>query len=273
MDDPFQPTWPRALLAAVVAAFGFALPQDVPLNYCPINNPSSGLQYLEVTCAANKTGFVEVFLNTGRGYNDLETLQWPISPSDMAYTYTFPLADAPLIGLRLAPFEKEPGALTITAFRIVNRRGEEIHRFSRDDFLPSHQIAGIDPIVGGWVVTTTPSATEPYSEVRLNRPIVAKGMGLRNLQRCALSVSYLSLMIWILLLTAYLALRCCTGIRGALRACAFLALVAVLFSAVGNRGLIRNSIRDSRISTEQNGALPGIPGHGVPGSDAHAQQT
>jgi hypothetical protein len=243
MEDPFQPTWPRILLATAVAAIGFLLPQRIPLEYYSLNNPSSGLQYLEITCAANTTGLVEILLNTGRGFNDIETIQWPISPSDMAYTYTFPLADAPLIGLRLVPFEKSAGELTITNFRIINRREQEIHRFTQSDFRPSHQIAAVVPTADGWKVVTLPNATNPYSDIKLARPLIAEGMSIRNLERCLLSWSYLSLMIWILVLAVYFTLRCATGIRGALRACAFLALVAVLFSAVGNRGLIKNSIR------------------------------
>jgi len=254
MEDPFQPTWPRVLMAVAVAAIGFALPQEVPLEYYSLNNPSSGLQYLEITCAANTTGLVEIFLNTGRGYNSIETIQWPISPSDMAYTYTFPLADAPLIGLRLTPFEKGAGELTITSFRIINRRGQEIHRFTMDDFQLSHQIAAIAPTREGWKVVTTPPATNSYTEIKLARPLVAEGMSSRNFQRCLLSWGYLSLMIWILLLAVYFALRCSASFRGVLCACVFLALVAVLFSAVGNRGLIRNSIRFAGFAAVQNGS-------------------
>jgi hypothetical protein len=251
MEDPFQPTWPRILLAMGVAVIGFLIPQEIPLEYYSPNNPSSGLQYLEITCAANATGLVEILLNTGRGFNAIETIQWPISPSDMAYTYTFPLADAPLLGLRLVPFEKGAGELTITNFRIINRREQEIRRFTRDDFRLSHQIAGIAPTADGWKVVTALNATAPYSDIKLNRPLIAEGMDMRNFERCLLSWSYLSLMIWILLLAVYFALRCFTSLRGALRACAFLAFIAVLFSAVGNRGLIKNSIRFAHFASEQ----------------------
>jgi hypothetical protein len=245
MEDPFQPTWSRALLAAGLAALGFALPQKVPLEYRPLNDPSQGLQYLEVTCAADSPGTVEILLDTGRGFNPVDAIRWPVAPSETAYTYTFPLADAPLAGLRLVPFKGGSGTLVIRGFRIIDRVGREIHRFSGSDFRPTHQIAAVSPVAGGWEIATLPDATEPYSDVRLGRPLVAEGMGLRNLQRCLLSWSYLSLMIWILLLAVYAALRCASGFRGALRACAFLALAALLFAAVGNRGLIRNSIRDS----------------------------
>ena len=62
-----------------------------------------------------------------------------------AYTYTFPLPDAPLRHLRLDPFVSGAGEFTITNFRIINRRGEEIHRFTGEDFQLTHQIDVIIP--------------------------------------------------------------------------------------------------------------------------------
>jgi len=242
MEDPFQPTWPRVVVAAALAALGFALPQKIPLEYRSLNDPSPGLLYLEITCAANAPGLVKVFSDTGKGYNGVEVIEWPVSPTDMAFTYTFPLADAPLAGLRVVPFADGHGALTITSFRIIDRSGLEIHRFSREDFQPSRYVA-VEPAAVGWRLVVAPLGAGAHSDLRLPRPVVAEGMNVRNLERCLISWGYLGGMIWILLLAAYAVLRRFAGFRGALRACAYLALVAVLFSAVGNRGLIRNSIR------------------------------
>ena len=257
--SPFHPTKPRALFALGVAIFGFILPQKIPLEYYSLNNPSSGLQYLEITCAANTTGMVKFSLDTGRGYNDIETIQFPISPSDMAYTYTFPLPDAPLIHLRLAPFTSNPGELLITNFRIINRAEQEIHRFTQADFQRTYQIAAITKVertvpstpAGAWKVVTNLNATTPFTDIKLAHPLIAHGMNERNLKRCLLSWSYLSLMIWILLLAVHFALKMGTPKFPDFSlsrffdfpAMFFLAFIAVVFSAVGNRGLIKNSIR------------------------------
>jgi hypothetical protein len=247
----FFPTCPRAIFALAVATFGFILPQKIPLEYYSLNNPSSGLQYLEVTCAANTRDLVKVSLDTGRGFNDFETIQWPISPSDMAYTYTFPLPDAPIRRLRLAPFETKPGELTITNFRIINRREQEIRPFAEKDFQPSYQIAAIVPLGAGWKIITNLNATNAYSDIKLSRPLIAKGMNERNFKRCLLSWSYLSLMIWILLLAVHFALKIGQPDfhppepwrRSTIFPLLFLAFIAMLFSVVGNRGLIKNSLR------------------------------
>ncbi len=255
LTDPFQPTWCRGLLAVAVAAIGFLLPQQVPLEYYSLNNPSSGLNYLETTCAANVQGETDVYLDTGRGFNEFEKIRWPMGPSQSAYTYTFPLPDAPLRHLRINPFISGSGEFTIANFRIINRRGEEIHRFTREDFQPTHQIDAIIPTGNGWKLVVGAQADNPYSQVQLARPIIPAGMNDRNLKRCLLSSGYLALMLWILLLAVYFAVRLHRDGRAIVRAVIFLAFVALLFSFVGNRGLIKNSIRYARYSPPKIHAL------------------
>jgi len=227
-----------------LATIGFWLPQEIPLEYYPLDNPSSGLDYLEITCASNVQGEAAFYLDTGRGFNEFEKIRLPLGPSESAYTYTFPLPDAPLLNLRLDPFVSGAGELTIVSLRIINRRGDEIHRFARTDFELSHQIADLAVTKNGWRLTTSAKADDPYSQIRLAHPIVPAGMNGRNLRRCLLSWGYLALMLWIILLAAYLALRGHReSRREAAKACIFLAFIALLFSAVGNRGLIKNSLR------------------------------
>src|SRR6266496_1502175 len=120
MSDPFQPTPWRALLAIAIATAAYFIPQRIPLEYYPLNNPSSGLQYLEITCAANFTGETQFYLDFGRGFNELDKIRLPIGPSEMAFTYTFPLQDAPLVGLRLDPLMNGAGEFTLTNFRLIN---------------------------------------------------------------------------------------------------------------------------------------------------------
>ena len=259
--SPFYPTKSRVLFALGAAIFGFLLPQGIPLEYYSLNNPSSGLQYLEITCAANTTGMVKFSLDTGRHYNDIETIQFPISPSDMAYTYTFPLPDAPLIHLRLAPFTNNPGELRITNFRIINRDEQEIHRFTKDDFQRTYQIAAIIPAPGGWKIVTNLNATNPFTDINLGHPMIARGMNERNFKRSLLSWSYLSLMIWILLLAVHFVLKIGEPVSSfRLPASAlpiiFLAYLAIIFAAVGNRGLIKNSIRFAQYAAKVQNSPP-----------------
>ncbi len=278
MLGPFEPTWRRALLAFAIAAAAFLLPQEAPLVYYPLNHPSD-VYYLEITCQASAEGETRISLDTGRGFNDLQMIRIPIAPSSQPYTYTFPLWDAPLKGLMLEPLNR-PGSLLVTSMRIFTRSGLEIKRFTGDDFDATREIARIAPAAKGWEFVTTPDARRPYSLCGFFPPIVPDGMNPRNLQRCLLSWSYLALMLWILILAVYFVIR-----RPALRApaigdpeaggrereqadpaaaapasgfrlrtfareAAVLAGVALLFAAVGNRGLIKDSIRCARFPAE-----------------------
>src|SRR5438445_11452507 len=150
MSDPFQPTWLRALIVVATATAAYFVPQEIPLEYYPLNNPSSGLQYIEITCAANFTGETQLYMNFGRGFNELDKIRLPIGPSEMVFTYTFPLQDAPLIDLRLDPLMSGAGEFTITNFRLINRREEEVRRFTKDSLFDLHEIAEIVPLEKGW---------------------------------------------------------------------------------------------------------------------------
>jgi hypothetical protein len=242
MSDPFQPTWIRALVVVVVATAAYFVPQKIPLEYYPLNNPSSGLQYLEITCAANYTGETQIYLNFGRGFNELDLIRLPIGPSEMAFTYTFPLLDAPLVDLRLDPIMDGAGEFTVTNFRLINRREEELRRFTKESFYDLHNIGEIVPLENGaWKMIMQAGAKDPSARVKLDRPAIPEGMNERNLKRCLLSTGYLAFMLWIILLAVYFALRLFQSRRDIFRAAAFLALMAVAFSIAGNRGLIKNS--------------------------------
>jgi hypothetical protein len=102
------------------------------------------------------------------------------------------------------------------------------------------------PSSDGWKLVVKAPADDPYSQIRPFKPVVPEGMNERNFKRCLLSAGYLALMLWIFLLAAYFALRLYRDARAIARAGAFLALIALLFSFVGNRGLIKDSLRYAR---------------------------
>jgi hypothetical protein len=241
----FQPTWGRGLFALGLAIVGFLLPQEVPLEWYPLNEPGTDINYLEITCAATITSETQLFLNYGRGFNPLDSIRIPISPTQQAYTYTFPLQDAPLIGLRVDPYSA-PGEFLITNLRIINRRNEELRRFSREDFELTQEMARIEPTPLGWKLITSPHATDPYSHVSMPAPLVPIRMTHRNLLRCLLSTGYLTMMLWILLLAVLFTFYRPAGWRDLLAHLGFMACLALLFAFVGNRGLIRNSVHYAR---------------------------
>jgi hypothetical protein len=227
----------------LAAAGTFCIPQKVkvPLEFYPLNHPGDDILYLEITCASDKAGFVRIWYDTTEGLNEFDSFRWPISPTHQGFTYTFPLPDAPIVALRLDP-PARGGTLTVTQMRIVDRKGQEIRRFTREMFGPLYQIAAIAPVANGWNITSALDAIEPKTSIAVSTPILSVGMNERNLQRCLLSTGYLALMLWILLLAVMFAFYRPTNAKSALIRIGFMAGLALLFSLVGNRRLIRDAI-------------------------------
>jgi hypothetical protein len=247
LPSPFKPSLARGGLAAAVALAAFFIPQEVPLEYYPLNHPGNDILYLEITCAADKPGDVQIFYNTTRGINQHDSISWPIAPSEHPYTYTFPLPDAPITELRIDPIHRG-AALTIRQMRIIDRRGTQIQRFTKDQFIPLHEIAGISPLSDGWKIVSEPEANDPYASIELPSPLLAQGINHRNFLRCLYSWSYLGLMLWVVLLAILFTFHRPRVWRDLVSPIAFMALIAGLFSAVGNRGLIKNSFLYSHFS-------------------------
>jgi len=243
MNDPFRPTWSRGLLAALAAAGAFCMPHNkkVPLQFYPLNNPGNNILYLEITCGSDKAGFVGIWYDTTEGLNEFDSFRWPISRTNQCYTYTFPLPDAPIVALRLDP-PAHGATLTVTQMRILDRKGHEDRRFTRDMFAPLYQIAAITPLANGWNITSALDGIAPKTSIAVATPIVSAGMNSRNLQRCLLSTGYLALMFWILLLAVMSAFNQPADAKSALIRIGFMAVLAVLFSAVANRRLIRDAL-------------------------------
>ncbi len=253
--DFFRPTWRLLFFAFALAFTGFLIPQEMPLEWYPLNEPGDDLYHLEISCAADRAGDVQVFYNLTRGINPRHSAYFPIGPSEPTYTYRFPLPDAPIIEMRLDPVAAG-GTLTIRQMRIVNRRGDEIRRFTHDMFRAGHEIAEIRPSPEGWQIVSTPEATDPQTRIELFSPIVPPGKDGRNVQRCLLSTSYLALMLWIALLAFRFTWRAPADTRLLAGQAGYLALLALLFAFVGNRGLIRDTWHYSRYMIPA--TLPGL---------------
>ena len=235
---------PRILFGLFVSGIILLLPQKIPFEYFPLNNPSAGLQYLEMTCATDVKSISEIFLDTGRNFNDIEKIQWPMGPSDTVFTYTFPLPDAPLYRLRFVPFSAKPGKFTFVNFRIINRKRREIRSFTQDSFSRNNRGGSISNTIDGWQIGARDGEI-PQFIIALTPPLFAEGMTMRNFQRSLISTSYLALMLWIVSLAVYLAFMSHRTPGAALGHIVFLFFLSICFSLVGNRGLIQNSVRSA----------------------------
>jgi hypothetical protein len=178
----------------------------------------------------------------GRGYLAVEQIVVPISHTYQSLTYTLPLLDAPLCGLRVSPVDR-PGTLWFEDVRLIDRAERDVYRFSLKDLKPGVGVNFVASTQGalGLSAPTLPSAGE--IGLRLPHPLVPAGMNGRNFQRCFRSWAYLAGMLALILgCVAWLAGRRPTRRQG-LRLVAFVLLLSALFSAVAQRGLMRNSVQ------------------------------
>ena len=183
----------------------------------------------------------------GRGFRALDLLSVPISHTDQSLTYTLPLLDAPLCGLRVSPVD-HPGTLWLEQVRLIDRSEREVYRFTSTDFLPEDGVR---------------LSTSPHGELGLSalglpslrsvglclpQVLVPDGMNHRNFQRCMRSWAYLTGMLALILgLVAYLAGRRLLW-RQWFCLIAFVLLLSGLFSGVAQRGLLKNSIEYARLA-------------------------
>jgi hypothetical protein len=248
MDGLLRPSWRQLLVASVIATGAFFLPQEAPLEWYPLNDPSPGTVQLEITCGTNVDGAMQIFYTNGR---TLHTIDVPMAKSAATYTYVFPLPDAPLTALRLDPFFAGPGEFTVDRLRLIERHGTAVLTFPLATVKPSPGVTSIQPAgEEGWKLTAVAGAIHPHVTLNLPHPVVPSGMNSRNLQRCLLSTGYLAGMLWLILLIVLTILHRQEGARALLPPALFLAILALLFGVVGNRGLIRESIQSARLAVQ-----------------------
>jgi len=181
----------------------------------------------------------------GRGFQPVEVIRIPISHGGQSLTYTLPLLDAPLCGLRLTPVDR-PGVLMLERVRLIDRAGRELHAIAPGDYISAD---GGGFVADGGAVRLASGASAAAVRLRLPHPLVPEGMNGRNFQRCLRSWVYLSgLLALILGCVAWLAGRRLTWRQG-LRVAAFILLLSGLFSAVAQRGLLKNSITSARLAS------------------------
>ncbi len=239
---PGKRQWWLAGLAWLLSLGAFFVPQRIPLEWYPLNEPGNDIHYLEIKCAADADGWVTIWYDITHGWSDIDQIKFPISPTEQTYTYTFPLPDAPLTRLRMDTVA-QGGSLKVHHMRIINRRGEEVRNFPLESIEPITGIARVSPYPPGWTLHSIKNAVAAGVAFAPFPTIEPVGMTGRNIHRCLLSTGYLAGMLVILMLAVTSAFWRPTGWRDFVGHIVLLALIAIPFSAVGNRGLIRNTIR------------------------------
>lgn len=217
------------------------VPQDVPLEFCPPFAAARGRLCLQICCNVTQAGELRLWYSSNARTNDYYSVRWPVKPSDRAYTYSFPLPDAPLCKMLIGPLAAG-GTLAVRDLRIVDGSGIEVYRATAAAFRPAQQIASIVPTTDGVEITSVRGAREPKAQIVLEKTIAPQGMNGRNLLRCASSVAYVALLTFVLMLATYWPFHEDRNRRNTVPTFAGLLLLAVIFSLVANRRLLWDSV-------------------------------
>jgi hypothetical protein len=159
------------------------LPHSLPVESGRLADLTMGLLYLEISYAADVGGLAEIFLDTGRGFNENEKLHLVLEPGEGTHTYTLPLPDRPLSGLRMDPFLHGPGKLKINVFRVITRRLKEIRTFAAGDFQSNSPADFVVPSSIGWILVAGEKSSDPSFAIKFGRPLVPLGIERRTLLR------------------------------------------------------------------------------------------
>lgn len=226
-------------LAAATALIAFWVPQQLPLEFLPLNRAEPGTLYLEITCTSDRLAMVRIRYDVPHRDPATNSIRFPVEPGDRSYTYTFPLPDAPVEGFHVE-MPANGATLLINRFRVTDQSGAEIQRFTRDQFTYDAKVANVRAVSEGWTIAAAAGDMAAATHLRLSSPLLPAEMNHRNFLRCVRSWSYLTGILTLLLCAGYFAFRPPFSPNWR-RDTAFIVFLAASFAVVGVRGLIKNS--------------------------------
>ena len=125
--------------------------------------------FLHVRMGTTTAGSIQVYYDTGAGYNEPQSVRQPIARHDgTAVDYTLPLPAAELRALRLDPVEA-PGTVRLERVEIVAAQGQMLRVAESRHLQPVNQIAGLRREGEGWVAEA--QGNDPSLEWRLTPPL------------------------------------------------------------------------------------------------------
>jgi hypothetical protein len=209
----------------------FYLDQDYQLGYYPLNDPSDGFQYIQIVCKTNYDVKLQIILKSGSFYINNKEIIFDIKNSNELYIYTFPLFDSPLSGLK---FEiNNLAKLDIQKLSILDRGKNEVFNIINNGKINNGKVISASFNNLDW----HRKGDKFISILSFKKITIPVDMNIRNMQRCIISVLYLSLIIYIIqvyLINGKKIIFIYNNIYNKI-------ILSILISIICNRGLLHNS--------------------------------
>lgn len=238
----------RWLLATTIAAlFAFLLPQEAPLAWLYPELPSSDQLYLHLTAKSDGNAALVIFYGTSLTQSELESIRLPLSASPRPISYTLPLPNAVIADVTLAA-PPPRSKIDLSNFSIVSRSGALVA------VLGQPVIVGVDadsvarPAPGVIRLRAVPPSKFLLLVYRLEHPVAPRDMNRTNILRCLASIFYLAALLSLLSVAVLVSFSDPPSWRRLQPRIVVVLVASVLFSFVGNRRLVLETLRNAYAS-------------------------
>ena len=126
-----------------------------------------------VSLASSVYGEAQLYYDIGRGLNETDSSKATIRSKDRFQSYLFPLQKAPLLALRLDPFQTG-GIMRIRETAIVNGLYHHLRKIELNQWNPLYQIRDYFIEYGELVLTVEDGAQDPQIFVTFASPLDLK---------------------------------------------------------------------------------------------------
>lgn len=153
-----------SLLVAAVVSVVACIP------FMPAAKERPDLFALEVRMQTKSAGRVQVYYDTGTGFDEAQSVAEAVSPSDSAATHLLPLPPGEYKRFRLDPIDRD-GRVVIESLRVVTRDGQPLRVIELSSLSAAHQIAALNTRGPALEVAIEPGANDPQLVITLDPPL------------------------------------------------------------------------------------------------------
>jgi len=156
---------PFTLLAALLFSAVVVVP------YLPSTRQTYDRFRLEVTIVSNQSGHVQLYPDSGLGFDEATSVRLNLAQSREPTVYRFALPTGTYRAFRLDPNDRD-GTVTLASARIVDRAGRIFRTIDPAEFKPAAQIASLRQTAGRLEVVIAPGNNDPQLLVEFAQPVV-----------------------------------------------------------------------------------------------------
>jgi len=124
----------------------------------------------EVSATSNHSGHIQIYFDSGAGFNEPESTTVPLVAQDGPVTYRLELPPGDFHNFRLDPIDRD-GTVTVHSVRIVDRNGRLIRELPLGLFQGNEQVQSLRVVPDGLEMVVVPGKDDPQLALTLSPPL------------------------------------------------------------------------------------------------------